>query len=139
MKGGDNGNTDELRREGGKGRKLHFFEAVDNKNGNNCRGQNFADISDQWMGALFSAEKCKRKQPCQKGTNGNGQDNAGIIGIIHVAEPSFVWIKFLAARIMTMEAIKAGRIKLLGPKTRRETIPQSRPVAAGIWFLAAIH
>jgi len=93
------------------------------KDGNDCRGQDFADISNQRMEALFSAEKCKREQPCQKGADSNCKYNNSIIRVIHIAEPSFVRLVFLAASIMTMEAIRAGRIKLPGPKTRSDIEP----------------
>src|SRR5665648_399667 len=124
MEGCDNCYADKLRRKGGERCKLHIFEAIYDENGNNRRWQNFADIGNKGMGALLAAEKRKRKKPCKKGADGNGQYNTCIICEIHVNASSFVWIIFLAKRIMTMEAISAGRIKLPGPKIRRETIPQ---------------
>jgi len=132
MQCGDDGNADTLRRKGGKGRELHFFEAIYDKNGYDRGGQDFADISDQQVGALFPAEQRKREKPCQKGADSNGQYNSCVICVIHITAPSFAWMMFLARRIMTMEAISAGRIKLPGPKIRRETMPQRRPAIAGI-------
>jgi len=79
VKHGDNGYGYRLRRKGRERCDLDGFEAINDEYGDDRRRKDLPDIRDHRVGALFSTEQGKREKPCQKGTDGNGEDYTCII------------------------------------------------------------